>query len=376
LELILNILITGGAGFIGTHFAKKCIANGVDVTVYDSLSSQIHGSIAPKFDDRIRFIKGDVRDRSKLKSAMQGCDAVIHLAAETGTGQSMYEVSRYSEVNVGGTANLFDILINREATSVKKVVTASSRAVYGEGAYSCEIHGTVFPGARALADLRAAQFSPRCPSCARFIESIATPESAPIHPTSFYGISKQVQEQITLLFAETIGINGFALRYQNVYGPGQSLRNPYTGILAIFATQARENQPIFVFEDGEESRDFVYIDDVVNATWLCLQPKSTGVKAFNVGSGERISVAHVAESIVAFFGSNSVVTTTGQFRLGDIRHNLADNTCGADLLGYSPCIRFVDGLKQFLTWATTQEGAEIGAYERSLRELQDKALMG
>ncbi len=372
----MNILITGGAGFIGTHFAKKCIDNGVDVTIYDALSSQIHGSIAPKFDDRVRFIKGDVRDRSQLKLAMQGCDAVIHLAAETGTGQSMYEVSRYSEVNVGGTANLFDILVNKEATSVKKVITASSRAVYGEGAYSCEIHGTVFPGARTLADLRDGYFSPRCPSCGGFAVSIATPESAPLQPTSFYGISKQVQEQITLLFAETIGINGFALRYQNVYGPGQSLINPYTGILAIFANQARENKPIFVFEDGDESRDFVYIDDVVNATWLCLQPKTTGVKALNVGSGERIGVSQVAKSIVSFFGSNSAITTTGQFRLGDIRHNLADNTCGADLLGYSPRVRFVDGLKQFLNWTTTQKGSEIGAYERSLQELQDKALMG
>jgi dTDP-L-rhamnose 4-epimerase len=209
--------------------------------------------------------------------------------------------------------------------------------------------------------------------CGESCDPLPTDEQSPLAPASFYGLTKQAQEQMTLLFGRTLGLAAFALRYQNVYGPGQSLGNPYTGILAIFATQARADQPIYIFEDGRESRDFVYIDDVVEATWACLRPQAQGVEALNVGSGERTSVAEVVAAIVDYFGSRSEVIVTGGFRAGDIRHNIADLSKARRLISYAPRWRFRDGLREFLAWAAAQ-GAQTAGYERSLQELADKGL--
>ena len=279
-----KVLITGGAGFIGTHVARRLLQSGHQVTILDNFSPQIHGDITDlpaDLRDDAKLIRGDVRDPEIWEKALVDCEVVLNLAAETGTGQSMYEVSRYEQVNVAGTANLYQALASNPQRRVERIVVASSRSIYGEGAYRCPNEGLVYPVSRSTADKLAGHFDPLCPVCGGACDSVPTPEQAPFQPSSFYGLTKQVQEQMTLLFGDALGIPSFALRYQNVLGPGQSLKNPYTGILAVFSNLARAGSEMNVFEDGMESRDFVYIDDVVQATTTCVESKMDGVDVLN-----------------------------------------------------------------------------------------------
>jgi dTDP-L-rhamnose 4-epimerase len=319
-------------------------------------------------------VRGDVADPVAIKDALQGVDRILHLAAETGTGQSMYEIGRYARTNLEGTAQLFDYLAKTPSRNIDRIVVASSRAIYGEGAYKCEREGVVYPQSRDSADKQLGRFDPLCPVCKGACMAIATPESAPPQPSSFYGLTKLTQEQMVLLFGQVLRIPSIALRYQNVYGPGQSLQNPYTGILAIFSNLARVGQPIRVFEDGMESRDFVYIDDVVAATVTALLAPMEGYHSVNVGSDERITVLQVAEQIAAHFESRSKVQVTGAFREGDIRHGFADLTCAKQLLGYYPAWAFRDGLEHFLNWAE-QFAPSTEGYEHSLAEMRERGLL-
>jgi dTDP-L-rhamnose 4-epimerase len=320
-------------------------------------------------------VRGDVRDADLVSRLLSGQDVVVHFAAETGTGQSMYAVKQYEAVNIHGTAVLLDLLVNDPARSVKKLLVASSRAVYGEGKYRCPAHGIIYPPPRTQASMAAGRFDPACPVCGQTLELLATSEDAPFAPSSFYGLTKQVQEQMVLMFAAALGLSGFALRYQNVYGPGQSLSNPYTGILAVFSNLARQGKPINVFEDGLESRDFVYVDDVVDATARCLDPAVQGVRALNVGSGVRTSVREVAETVAKHFRADVPIHVTGDFRLGDIRHNVADISALTQLTGFTPRWSFLAGLAEFLNWAAAHEPADAG-FERSLAELRARGLLG
>jgi dTDP-L-rhamnose 4-epimerase len=372
----LNVLVTGGAGFIGTHLCKKLLAEGCAVSVLDNFSSQIHGdrqSVGNLGDD-VDLFRGDVRDRAAVSQALANQDVVVHLAAETGTGQSMYAVRQYEDVNIGGTAVLLDVLMNQPRLKVSKLVVASSRAVYGEGRYRCPNHGILYPLERNLGQLRAAQFDPCCPVCDAVCTPEATGEDSPAHPQSFYGLTKYVQEQMTFMFAKARGFNAYALRYQNVYGPGQSLTNPYTGILAIFSNVARANSEINIFEDGKESRDFIFVEDAVEATWRCIKNNDRAVECFNVGTGHQTTVLQVAQEIVRFFESDSHLKVTGAFRLGDIRHNFADISKIHKAMGFVPTLSFRDGIKQFLFWASGQDGIP-SQYESSLNELRERGLL-
>jgi dTDP-L-rhamnose 4-epimerase len=257
---------------------------------------------------------------------------------------------------------------------VQRLVVASSRAIYGEGAYLCVLHGEVYPAGRDILQMKVGNYETKCPLCAGPCTPAATPESAPCHASSFYGLTKQVQEQMVLLFGNALRIPAIALRYQNVYGPGQSLINPYTGILAVFSNLARLDLPIRVFEDGLPSRDFVYIDDVVEATCKALTAKIEGSRSINVGSGQATSVIEVARQIVKFYRSSSDILVTGEFRLGDIRHGRADLTRARDTLGFHPQWTFQQGLEQFLHWAIASRPDSAG-YERSLDELRQRGLM-
>jgi len=374
-----NILITGGAGFIGSSIALGLIDNGYNVTILDNLSPQIHGDnpensfLYKRLKNKVNFIKGDVSNRIDWEKALVNQDAVIHLAAETGTGQSMYEIEKYTKVNIGGTAALLDILTNAK-NYVKKVIVASSRAIYGEGRYFCEEHGIVYPHERKEQNMLNKDFNNKCPVCSRNVQLKATDEEAKIHPSSIYGITKQVQEQMVLLSCKAVNIPSVAYRYQNVYGPGQSLKNPYTGILSIFSTSMLHNQPINIFEDGEESRDFIYIDDVVDATILGLEKDAANFQVFNVGSGKSTTVKQVAELLKVHYNSDSEIKITGNFRLGDIRHNYADISRINKLLGFVPKYKFEEGIKLFTEWVKKENIEKNNSYQESLSEMQKKGL--
>lgn len=375
----MKVLITGGAGFIGSNLALKLISLGHEVAVLDTLSQQIHGD-APQISsplylsikDKVRFIQGSVCDESALTRALEGQDAIVHLAAETGTGQSMYEIKKYVDVNIGGTALLLDLLANTRHC-VRKVVVASSRSIYGEGKYRSKAQGTVYPGARREEDMKRGIFDPVCPVTGELLEVLPTDEESKIHPSSIYGITKQNQEQMVLVACASIGIAASALRYQNVYGPGQSLSNPYTGILSIFSTRIKNGNPIAIFEDGKESRDFVFIDDVVDATILALTRDEANGQVFGVGSGVATDVLTVARTLARHYGKDVPINVTGNFRLGDIRHNYADLTKAGKLLGFQPRISFEQGVKAFTDWVNGQQ-IQKDNYEASIVEMKAKGL--
>jgi dTDP-L-rhamnose 4-epimerase len=371
------VLITGGAGFIGSEVARTLLCQGYRVRIIDNFSSQIHSNHFLPIDiaGNVELIDADICDPILLANSLDDVRAVVHLAAETGTGQSMYRIENYFKVNVQGTALLLDLLMQGFGKQLETIIVASSRAIYGEGAYTCKEHGLVFPSHRTIISMTARQFEPICPKCKGSILPTPTPESCSLSPASFYAITKQVQEQAVLLFAKNRGINAFALRYQNVYGPGQSLINPYTGILSIFSNLARQNKKIEVYEDGMETRDFVYISDVVDATVNCISHSKNFIGALNIGSGEATSVLHVAKSVCKYLSSKSQIEINGIFRVGDIRHNIANLDRVKSLINYFPSVPFEVGLHRFLDWALSQEIINKGGYLESKEELLSRNLI-
>lgn len=374
----MHVLITGGAGFIGSNLCRSLVERGHRVTILDSISPQIHKDgtdsfLVQQLPAEAHLIIGDVRSREDWMKALPGADAIVHLAAETGTGQSMYEVAHYSDVNIGGTALMLDILTNTGHT-VKKVVVASSRAIYGEGAYS-DANGTiVYPSQRSESDMLNGIFEPLAED-GQPLKMALTAETARIHPTSVYGITKQVQEQLVLTVCGSLGIDAVAYRYQNVYGPGQSLTNPYTGILSIFSGLLLNGQTVNIFEDGNESRDFVYIDDVVNATVLGIEYDRPVNEAFNIGTGIPTSVLEVAETLQQLYAVDAAIKITGNFRIGDIRHNAADIAKARRILGYESKTDFRAGVAAFARWVQEHKPDKSDAFERSLSDMSEKGLL-
>lgn len=375
-----NVLITGGAGFIGSNLALKLIKRGYQVTVLDNLNPQIHGNnpeisspLYKSIKNEVKFIKGSVTSKEDWLKALNGQECIVHLAAETGTGQSMYEIQRYVDVNINGTAILLDILTNSKH-SVNKVVVAESRAIYGEGKYfSEELNQFVYPNERIDGDMASGDFEVKYSGCKLPLRLVGTTEDSLIHPTSVYGITKQVQGQLVRLVCSSIGIASVSFRYQNVYGPGQSLSNPYTGILSIFSTQIKHGSEINIFEDGKETRDFVYIDDVVDATILGIEKSEANGHAFNVGTGIATDVITVTNELMKNYGLETPVRISGNYRLGDIRHNYADITKIENLLGFKPKITFSEGIKRFTAWVNKQS-IQADRYTESINEMKEKGL--
>lgn len=374
-----RILITGGAGFIGSNLALKLIEKGHEITILDNLSTQIHGKnpeetspLYQSIKDKVTFIKGTVTSRKDWEQALANQEVIVHFAAETGTGQSMYCIEKYTEVNVQGTAIMLDILANKEH-KVKKVVIASSRSIYGEGKYIHPELGAVYPNHRNEEDMLAGNFEVTYKGHSN-LKLVATDEESKIHPSSVYGITKQNQEQMVMTVCPTLGIAPVAFRYQNVYGPGQSLSNPYTGILSIFSTQIRNRNGIQIFEDGKETRDFVYITDVVAATVLGIEKKEANGEVFNVGTGEAIDVLTVAKTLIKSYQIEVPVTVMGRFRLGDIRHNFADLTKISNLLDFKPKVFFKEGIQEFTKWVLQQE-IQKDELSVSLEEMKQKGLL-
>ena len=379
-----RVLITGGAGFIGGEVVAA-LRDRFEVTVLDALSPQIHGEdpeaspLYRRIQGSCRFVRGSVADAAALEDALAGASYVIHLAAETGTGQSMYEVGRYARANIQGTAELIELLTKRRGDhGVRKVVLSSSRSIYGEGAYRCAEHGVVYPGARAAADLEAGFFGVRCPLCGEPAEVAATTEECRPSPASFYAWTKLAQEEMLRLLLPALGIPFTIFRYQNVYGAGQSLNNPYTGILSIFSKRLVAGQPINVFEDGLESRDFVHVRDVAALTASVLTNPATDGATINVGSGVGTSVLEVAGLLKRLYGSTSEISVSGDFRVGDIRHNIADLGRARELCGFTTTVSLEAGLAELADWALEEIRAGAAGedrYEASLDEMKRMGLM-
>lgn len=374
----MKVLITGGAGFIGSNLALKLLEKGYEIRVLDNLSEQIHGKNPEKSElycsikDKVEFILGTVTSKKDWEKAINGVDVIVHLAAETGTGQSMYEIEKYTNTNINGTAIMWDILTNKKH-NVSKVIVAASRAIYGEGKYYCDIHKEVYPTERNIEDLEKGDFEVKCPICRGNLKLVGTTEDSKIHSTSLYGLTKAVQEEMSLILGKNLNIPVVTYRYQNVYGPGQSLKNPYTGILSIFSTRIKNGNDINIFEDGKESRDFVYISDVVDATILGIEKEEANYHSFNVGTGVNVDVVTVAKTLKKLYKSDVAINISGNFRLGDIRHNYADITKINKLLGYKPKIKFEDGMKNFIEWVNLQP-IEKDNYDTSIAEMKKKGL--
>ncbi len=372
-------LVTGGAGFIGSNLVLKLIDKGYEVTVLDNLNEQIHGVDPNKsytynlIKDKVNFVKGNVNSKKSWDLALtEETELVIHLAAETGTGQSMYEIEKYVDANIKGTSILLDKVVN-EQTNIKKIIVASSRAIYGEGKYRCEEHGIVYPLSRIDEDMKNGDFNVKCPICNKNVSMELTDEKSISHPTSVYGYTKKVQEELSMLVCKSIDLPLVCFRFQNVYGPGQSLKNPYTGILSIFSTQIKNNNDINIFEDGKETRDFVYIDDVTDAIILAIDNDKANYEIFNVGSGEKLDVVTIANVLKNKYNSNININISGNYRIGDIRDNQADLTKIHTLLGYVPKVKFEQGISNFVDWVEKQD-VEKDNYEVSIEEMRRKGL--
>lgn len=367
------VLVTGGAGFIGSHIVDLLLARGYRVRVFDKLVEQVHGEAGPQYVPKeAEFVRADLRDADALRRALKAVRFIVHDAAEVGVGQSMYEVARYVDANSGGTAVLLELLAN-ERHAVEKVVVASSMSVYGEGAYRCNEHGEVHPRLRSDAQLAKHEWEVRCPKCQQSVRPAPTAEDKPLFPTSIYAISKMDQELMCLVMGAAYGIPTTALRYFNTYGPRQALSNPYTGVAAIFCSRLLNEQAPLIFEDGKQGRDFIHVTDIARASILALESDRANGQVFNVGTGRTITVESVARILARERGMDVEPTIVSQYRAGDIRHCYADISKARELLGFEPEVRFEAGVADLVNWVREQKA--IDRVERASEELKRRRLM-
>lgn len=369
-----KIVITGGAGFIGSNLIRTLLHDGWDVFVLDLLTEQVHPDGTWLKPPQVTLFQGDVRDQQVVTKCLEGADYIVHLAAETGVGQSSYEMARYVSVNEFGTAVVLEEAA-RHLRRLKGVILASSRAVYGEGRYECRICGVVYPEGRSADDLRQGKWEPRCPKCGEMVKPTASIEDQLLKPASIYGITKYNQEQLVRQFAMTFGVPSVALRFQNVYGPGQCLNNPYTGILSIFCTRIMAGSPVLIYEDGKQKRDFVYIDDVVESIRLPLKKGFSGFDVYNVGTGSGTAVLEVANTLAEELKANVPIQVVGKYRIGDIRHAWGDISKIQENFGYRPMVSITEGLRNFVAWVKEQPRPE-DRYEVMEQEMAKKGLLG
>jgi dTDP-L-rhamnose 4-epimerase len=320
-----------------------------------------------------RFVEGDVRDRERLERCLvdEKIEVVLHHAAAVGVGQSMYEIRHYVDVNCLGTANLLDILVKAKH-DVRRIVVASSMSIYGEGAYRCQEHGLVYPRLRPPKQLERRDWDVYCPRCGRPAEPIPTSEEKPLAPTSVYATTKRDQEEIVLEFGEAYEIPAVALRYFNVYGPRQSLSNPYTGVVAIFASRLLNGNAPLVFEDGRQSRDFTHVDDIVRANLIAMESDEAAHNAFNVGTGRSTSILEVAHVLAKALGTEIEPVVIERYRAGDIRHCYADVDKIRSTLGFEPSIDFETGMQRLLAWLESAEAEDRA--DAAMAELETRGL--
>lgn len=367
----MNILVTGGAGFIGSHLVDR-LAGKHHVRVLDSMVEQVHHGRKPSFlNPEAEYVFGDIREEKNHEKIMKDIDVLFHLAAEVGVGQSMYEIRKYMEANTMGTAKLMDFLANGKH-SVRKVVVASSMSIYGEGSYECESCGIVYPKLRKDSQLKAGEWEMKCPSCGRTVKPVPTGEDKPLYPTSVYAISKRDQEELCLTVGRAYGIPTTALRFFNVYGPRQSLSNPYTGVAAIFSSRIKNGRPPLIFEDGLQSRDFINVGDIVSACMLSIESSKANYESFNVGTGKPTTILDIADTLARLYGKSLEPKVVKKFRSGDIRH------CYSDIgkirkIGFEPKIDLKSGLEELAQWGEKEEAKDMT--DKAQKELVEKGLV-
>jgi dTDP-L-rhamnose 4-epimerase len=371
-----TILVTGGAGFIGSFLVDSLVEKGHRVRIYDALVPQVHGpqqALPAYLNPAAEFVQGDVRDRSALARAIEGVDVVFHLAAAVGVGQSMYRIQYYTEMNTLGGAVLLDILANTKHR-VRKMVVASSMSVYGEGAYACGACGVVYPRLRSEAQLKARDWEMKCPGCSLDVQPVPTGEDKPLFPTSIYAVTKRDHEEMFLSTGLAYGIPAVALRFFNTYGPRQALSNPYTGVMAIFSGRLLNHRPPVIYEDGRQGRDLIHVSDIVQGLLLAMERPEADCQVFNLGTGALTSVAQVAEVLSQRLTAGEVKPEIRhQYRAGDIRHCFADITKARRLLGFEPRVSLQDGLTDLLAWVERQAAED--RFAQVERELAAKSLV-
>jgi len=350
-----RVLITGGAGFVGSNTADALLEAGHSVRIFDSLDSQVHSAgIYSYLPNGAEFVLGDVRNRTQLSKAVRGMEVIFHLAAAVGVGQSMYKISDYMAVNSLGTANLLQAILDT-GSQPEKIIVASSMSIYGEGKYDCLTCGAVAPPPRSLDRLKEKRWETICPTCGQTLVPASTAEDKPLQCTSIYALSKKDQEEMALLFGRTYQIPVVALRYFNIYGPRQALSNPYTGVAAIFASRLMASKPPVIFEDGEQMRDFVSVHDITRANLLVMQSDKSDGKAINIGSGEPVTIREIAAELERALGVHAPLEITGKYRAGDIRHCFADISAATQLLSYQPSVPLKQGIEELVGWLQTQQ---------------------
>jgi dTDP-L-rhamnose 4-epimerase len=356
-----KVLVTGGAGFIGSYLVDALLEEGYSVRVFDSLEPQVHGELrqAPEYlDPAAELVVGDVRDRSALRDALEGIGVVFHYAAAVGVGQSMYQIRRYVDANTMGAATLLDILAN-DQHHVRKLIVASSMSVYGEGAYECEACGVAYPELRPDEQLRQRQWEMLCPQCGNVLLPLPTGEDKPLRPTSIYAVTKRDHEEMFLCFGRAYEIPTVALRFFNVYGPRQALSNPYTGVAAIFSARLLNGEQPVIYEDGYQSRDFIHVEDVARAGLLAMERDEADYEVFNVGTGRPLTVRRIAQVLIDHLADGELQPRiVGQYRRGDIRHCFADVGRIQQRLDFRPRVTFEEGVEDLIAWVREQEAAD------------------
>ena len=351
-----KILITGGAGFIGSHLVDDLVEKGHDVTIFDSLLPQVHkdGKFPDYLPESVKLIKKDILDRMEFRTAIVETDVIYHLAARVGVVQSMYQIDNFTEVNMTGTARLLDILVN-EDHSVKKLIVASSNTVYGEGKYFCDDCGPIYPEPRRKLQLDNKDWEISCPICSKKMKPSPTDEKTPYNSTSIYALGKEVQEKECLMVGKTYGIDTTILRFFLVYGSRQALTNPYTGVCAIFSTSLLNGNQPNLYEDGNQSRDFVHVKDICQALTLSMEKSRAKNEIFNVGTGHQITINEVAQTLADHINPKIRPKISEKYRLGDIRHCFPDISKISEALGYKPKYMFKDGITELIEWVKKQQ---------------------
>lgn len=367
-----KILVTGGAGLIGSFLVDELIRKGYQVRILDNLEDQVHQAKLPNYlNKKAKFILGDIRDYEVFKESIQGIDAIFHLAASVGVSQSNYQIKKYVDVNIGATANLLDILVNTK-NQVKKLIIISSMTSYGEGNYQCRKCGVVRPPLREESQLNKKDWNLYCPNCGLEVEAIPTNEEALDCPNSIYGLSKKYQQDMSLLIAKLYSIPTVVFRGFNIYGPRQSLSNPYTGVTAMFISRLKNNKEAIIYEDGYQTRDFVSVHDVVDAFILSLEKDEANYQVFNIGSGTKTSILEIANVLSKLLGKKKLTRVNHEFRKNDIRNCFADITKLKKLLGWEPKISLEAGLKELVEWSETQTADDN--FSQARKELESKGL--